>query len=162
VIVWDNTREELGVYGRFAAMREAKTRVCYTQDDDTLFTHHDELLAAYEDGVPTYVYGHYPEEGGFGDMPIPCGGALVPKDVAFAAIDRYLAVYPDDQAFRYYCDFAAGILYPEFKHVRLPFHIELSVAQLPDRICNQPESAGWKQLVADRARALRDGLVVAA
>jgi hypothetical protein len=161
VIVWDDTREELGVYGRFAAMREAKTRVCYTQDDDCLFRHHDELMAEYEDGVPTYVYGHYPEEGGFGDLPLACGGALIPKDVAFAAIDRYLAHYPHDEAFSYYCDFAAGLLYPRFKQVRLPFEIELSVAQRPDRICNTPGRAEMKQLVTERARALRDQKVAA-
>jgi hypothetical protein len=161
VIVWDNTREELGVYGRYAAMREAKTRVCYTQDDDCLFTHHDELMAAYEDGVPTYVYGHFPEEGGFGDLPLSCGGGLVPKDVAFDAIDRYLAHYPHDEAFSYFCDFAAGILYPRFKQVRLPFHIELPVAQEDGRICNRPETAAMKQLVTDRARALRDQAVAA-
>lgn len=162
VIVWDNTRTEWGVYGRFMAMREATTRVCYTQDDDTLFTHHEELMAAYQDGIPTYVYGHGDNDGGYGDLPLPCGGALVPKDVAFDAIDRYLAVYPHDRAFSLYCDFAAGLLYPEFVQVDLPFHIEMAVAQAPDRICNQPESAGWKQLVTDRARALRDGQVVAA
>jgi hypothetical protein len=162
VIVWDDTRPEHRVYGRFQAMREAKTRVCYTQDDDCLFTHHDELMAAYEDGIPTYVYGHYPEEGGFGDTPLPCGGALVPKDVAFAAHDRYLEHYPADEAFLLYCDFACGILYPRFKQVHLPFEIDLTVAQRPDRICNTPGTPAMKQLVADRSRALRDRTAVAA
>jgi hypothetical protein len=157
VIVWDNSRrEDLKIYGRFAAMKEAQTEVCYTQDDDCLFTRHDELLAAYEPGVPTYVYGHYPEEGGYGDLPLPCGGALIPKSVAFAAFDRYLALHSFDEAFCYEADFVVGPLYPTFKQVRLPFEIVMPVAQHPSRLCNQEWQADLKWELTERARAIRD------
>lgn len=163
VIVWDNSkRDDLKIYGRFAAMKEASNRVCYTQDDDCLFRDHDMLLAAYEPDVPTYVYGHYPEEGGYGDLPLPCGGALVPRDVAFAAFDRYLAQYPMDEAFLYEADFVVGPLYPTFKQVRLPFEIVMEVAQAPERLCNQPWQRDLKLELTERARAIRDADQVAA
>jgi hypothetical protein len=157
IIVWDNSeREDLKIYGRFAAMKEASNRVCYTQDDDCLFRHHDELLAAYQDGIPTYVYGHFPEEGGFGDLPLPCGGALIPKDVAFAAFDRYLERWPMDEAFCYEADFIVGPLYERFEQVRLPFEIVMDVAQHESRLCNQPFQAAMKLEMTNRARAIRD------
>jgi hypothetical protein len=157
VIVWDNSkREDLKIYGRFAAMREASNEVCYTQDDDCLFRHHADLLAEYEDGVPTYVYGHYPEEGGYGDLPLPCGGALVPRSVAFAAFDRYFEHWPEDEALHYEADFVVGPLYPTFKQVHLPFEIEMPVAQHASRLCNQPWQADLKLELTNRARAIRD------
>lgn len=163
VIVWDNSkRPDLKIYGRFAAMREAKHEVCYSQDDDCIFRHHDELMAEYEPGIPTYVYGHYPEEGGFGDLPLPCGGALIPKSVAFSAFDRYFAHWPEDEALHYEADFVVGPLYPTFKQVRLPFEIVYEVAQSPERLCNQPWQADLKLALTSRARAIRDGALAAA
>ena len=159
VIVWDNSKMgDYKIYGRFKAMELASNEVCYTQDDDCLFRYHDELMAEYEDGVPTYVYGHYPEEGGFGDLPLPCGGALVPKSVAFAAFERYLSVWPEDEAFYYEADFVVGPLYPTFKQVHLPFEINYSVAQHESRLCNQPWQAATKLELTTRARSIRDAV----
>lgn len=163
VIVWDNSqRQDLKIYGRFAAMREASNRVCYSQDDDCLFREHDALMAAYEDGVPTYVYGHYPEEGGFGDLPLPCGGALIPRDVAFAAFERYFAHWPEDEALHYEADFVVGPLFPTFRQVHLPFEIVMEVAQGPERLCNQPWQAAQKLELTNRSRAIRDRSLLAA
>ena len=163
IIVWDNSkREDLKIYGRFAAMREASNEVCYTQDDDCLFRHHDELMAEYEDGIPTYVYGHYPEEGGYGDLPLPCGGALIPRSVAFAAFDRYFEHYAHDDALNYEADFVVGPLYETFKQVHLPFEIVYDIAQAEERLCNQPWQRGLKEKMTNRARAIRDGALVAA
>ena len=163
VIVWDNSqRQDFKIYGRFMAMAEAKHEVCYTQDDDCLFRHHDELLDEYEEGVPTYVYGHYPAEGGYGDLPLPCGGALIPKSVAFAAFDRYFEHYPLDEGLMYEADFVVGPLYPAFKHVHLPFEINYDIAQGPERLCNQTWQADQKLEYTNRARAIRDGGLVPA
>ena len=159
VIVWDNSeREDLKVFGRYAVMREASNEVCYLQDDDCIFRDHDSLLAAYEDGVPTFVYAHHPEEGGFGDLPLTHGGGLVPRTEAFKAIDRYLEHYPEDQWFYYEADFIVGVLYETFRHVNLPYEINYAVAQSDERMCNQPWQDDMKLEITNRARAIRDGM----
>jgi hypothetical protein len=120
------------------------------------------LLHHYEPGVPTAVYAHGLTPAGYDDLPLVCGGALVPTSAPAEAAARYLQEWPCDDDYLYYCDFAIGVLYPVFKHVRLPFEIVLSVAQHPSRLVNQPFAAGMKQRVTERARAIRDRVAVAA
>jgi len=164
VIVWDNSErpQDLKVYGRFAAMAEAKHDVCYTQDDDCIFRDHDALMAEYEEDVPTYTYGHGDNDGGYGDLPLPPGGALVPKHVAFDAFARYIQEWPMDEGLLYEADFIIGVLYPRFRQVRLPFEIVMDVAQSPERLCNQPWQADLKREMTERARAIRDAAKVPA
>lgn len=166
VIVWDNSTRAVDykTMGRYAATWEAFTAVVYYQDDDVIVPEETQvaLLEQFEFGVPTCVYGHGDNDGGYGDLPLVCGGALIDQEMPWAAARRYLAHHPSDESFYYYCDFAIGILYPRFKQVFLPFNIELNVAQHPSRLCNQPWAADMKRLVTDRARAIRDAALVAA
>lgn len=164
VIVWNNKeREEKRTAGRYHATLEATTPVVWYQDDDVLVPKATQraLLAAYEPGLPTCVYGHGATPGGYDDLPLVCGGALVDRELPWRALNRYLDFHPADDAFLYYCDFAAGVLYEQFKHVRLPFDIELEVAQHESRLCNQPFAADMKATVTERARAIRDLKVAA-
>lgn len=162
VIVWDNSDpnvDDLMTAGRYAAMATAIHDVVYFQDDDTLFTRHAELMAAYEPGTVTAVYGHGENDGGYGDLPLVCGGALADRSVVAEAYARYDAAIGgewtrDDLA---YADFAVGVLVP-FKHVDLPFEINMPIAQHPSRLVNQPWAAEAKARVTARARAIRDGV----
>lgn len=160
VVVWDNSTapNDAKVAGRYSAIHQAKTPVVYFQDDDCIVppATQEALLEAYEPGVPTAVYAHGVTPAGYDDLPLVCGGALVDSHMPLNAAHRYLAVEPHDESFNYYCDFAIGVLYPLFKQVRLPFHIELPVAQHPSRLVNQPFAAEMKQTVTERARAIRD------
>jgi hypothetical protein len=161
VIVWDNSqRADLKTAGRYAAMLEAQHDVVYFQDDDTLFTHHQELCEAYEPGTITAVYAHYPEEGGYGDMPLVCGGALADKRAVMKTYLHFLSTDPTDED-NAYADFWVGILTPH-KQVRLPFEINYEIAQHPSRLCNQPWAADAKRRVTERARAIRDARLVRA
>lgn len=165
VVVWDNSeRDDMKTAGRFYAMAEASTDVVYFQDDDVLVPveTQEALLLAYEPGIPTCVYGHGETPGGYDDLPLYCGGALVDRGTARQAFNDYIAAYSRDEDFLYYCDFAVGVLYPIFKEVRLPFEIVMDVAQHPSRLCNQPFAAAMKQRVTERARAIRDRDEVAA
>lgn len=165
VVVWDNSKcGDMKTAGRYSATALARTAVVYYQDDDVIVPRQtqERLLHAYEPGVPTAVYGHGETPAGYGDLPLVCGGALVDRDMPTEAMNRYHAHHPADDDFLYYCDFAIGILYPAFKHVHLPFEIVLEVAQHPSRLCNQPFAAEMKQRVTERARAIRDGVLVAA
>lgn len=162
VIVWDNSiRDNRRIYSRFLAMAEADTEVCYTQDDDCLVPQSTQqaLLDAWEPGVIVSTYGHGDNEGGYGDLPLPCGGALYPVMESKMAIGAYMREYPgewgrDEDA---YCDFLVGVQVP-FKQLHLPFHIEMEIAQGPERLCNQPWAYPAKVRVTERARAIRDNL----
>jgi hypothetical protein len=163
VVVWDNS--ECGDYktaGRYMAMDVSDAEVVYFQDDDVIVpaTTQQALLDAYEPGVMVAVYGHGENDGGYGDLPLVCGGAIVDSETVREAYRRYFRHYPLDEDFLYYCDFAVGVLYPEFRQLHLPFHIELPVAQHPSRLCNQRWAADMKQRVTEQARQVRDMVAV--
>jgi hypothetical protein len=155
IIVWDNSvREDWKTAGRYMAMDEASNDVVYFQDDDTLFLHHDELMAAYEPGMVTAVYAHGEDDGGYGDVPLVGGGALADRSAVRPAWDSFLRTWQTDEDLAY-ADFYVGVLTP-FKHVDLPFLIDMEIAQHPSRLCNQPWAADAKRRVTERARAIRD------
>jgi hypothetical protein len=163
--VWNNLeRENKRTAGRYYATREAKTPVVYYQDDDVLVPRSTQmaLLDAYEPGIPTAVYAHGDTPGGYDDVMLVGAGALVPAATPWQALNRYLDFYPIDDGFHYDCDFIAGTLYPLVKQVRLPFEIELAVAQHHSRLCNQTFQEDLKFDVTQRARALRDMVKVRA
>ena len=158
VIVWDNSvRENHRILSRYIAMWEGDKDVCYAQDDDCLvpLSTQQALLDNYEPAI-TATYAHGNNDGGYGDLPMPPGGALYDRRAAEAAIDAYVHEYgPLGRDEESYADFIVGVQVP-FKQLHLPFHIEMSVAQHPSRLCNQPWAADAKARVTARARAIRD------
>lgn len=158
VIVWDNSREQdLKILGRYAGAQRADTEVVYFQDDDVVFRHHDELLAAYEPGMTTAVYGHGENEAGFGDLPLVGCGALAHRSQIDQAVSLYSDHFPVDDEFLYDCDFAVGVLVP-FKHVHLPFEIR-DIAHNGRRLADEPWQRETKLRVTNRARWIRDHVV---
>ncbi len=165
VLIWDNSvREDRKTAGRYWALLEETQAVVYFQDDDVLV--HPEtqeaLVAAYEPGVMVANWGHGQNPGGYDDLPLVGAGAIVDAVLPWLALDRYLEHWPLDDDFLYYCDFAAGALYESLRHLYLPFEINLSIAQHPSRLCNQPWAAQMKARVTDRARAIRASALVTA
>lgn len=82
VIIWDNSRrDDMKTAGRYHATLEADTPVVFYQDDDVVVPRNTQraLLRAYEPGVPTCVYGHGEATGGYHDLPLVCGGALIDR-----------------------------------------------------------------------------------
>lgn len=109
IIVWNNAeREDLGLYGRYAAIAEAKHDIIVTQDDDVRVTCWPQLLLAYQPGVLTV---NYPEPW---DIPWVARGAIFDRELPAAAFARYFAAgWPDDDLFqRYICDAVFGLLTP--------------------------------------------------
>lgn len=159
VLVWDNSvQDDWKCAGRYKAAELAETDVVFFQDDDVLVPEHTqfELLAEYEPGVCVANWGHGDNPDGYDDLPLVCGGGIVDKSLCVDAIQRYAAHWPLDDAFRYEADFVVGVLYPAFRHLRLPFHIDLRIAQHPSRLCNQPFQKALKLEITERARAIRD------
>lgn len=158
VVVWDNSQcEDLKTYGRHHAELFCKHDVVYHQDDDLLFRDFDGLLAAYRPGritanmpSPWYEEMGYPEK-----RQVMLGaGSLIDKGLAEAAFNRYLAVYPFDDDFLTYCDCIAGALIPSHR-VDLGYEI-LPQASAPGRISTMPGCWERKQMMDDRAFAIRD------
>jgi hypothetical protein len=161
VVIWDNSqREDWKTAGRYAVLSEALHDVVYFQDDDVIVPQETQhaLLDAYEPGVMVAVYAHGENHGGYDDLPLVCGGAIVDRDIPWPALRRYLEHYPRDDGFLYEADFVAGVLYPEFRHLHLPFEINMPVAQHPSRLCNQPWQRDLKLKITNQARRVRDGL----
>lgn len=166
VEVWDNsqTGNDLKTAGRYMAAECADTEVVYFQDDDVIVPAATQwaLLEAYEPGVVVANWGHGDNADGYDDLPLVCGGAILDRSLCRDAILRYARHQPLDDWFLYDADFAVGVLYPAFRHVHLPFDIDLEIAQHPSRLCNQPWQREAKRTITDRARAIRDGVRAAA
>lgn len=159
VVVWDNSAsDDHKTAGRYWALFEATSQAVYFQDDDVIVPPATQtaLLDAYEPGVMVANWGHGDNPDGYQDLPLVCGGAIVDQDLPWRALNRYLEHWPEDDAFEYESDFVAGVLYPSFRHLRLPFQIELEVAQHETRLCNQPWQRDLKLEITNRARAIRD------
>lgn len=164
VIVWDNSKaaRDWKCAGRYVAAIEAETEVVYFQDDDVLVPAETQqaLVNAYRPGVMVANWGHGSDPDGYDDLPLVGTGAIVDRRLPLHALDRYLQEWPNDDAFCYEADFIAGALYPVFKHVYLPFEINLKIAQHPSRLCNQPWQRELKRRITNRAREIRDGALV--
>jgi hypothetical protein len=140
VLVWDNSvRPDRKTAGRYWALDLGTRHVVYFQDDDVIVPADTQrrLVQEYMPGVVIANYGHGENDGGYGDLPLVCGGAVLDCDLPWAAANRYFEHYPLDEDF-------------------LPFEIEMPVAQHPSRLCNQPWAADMKLRVTEQARQVRD------
>lgn len=157
VVVWNGSEryERPGTYGRYLVMREAKHDIVYLQDDDCVFRHHDNLMAAYAPGRITAVYGHGDTPDGLEDVALVHGGALVDRHVSATAFARYLERWPVDNGFYREADMIHGTLCPSVQ-IDLPYEIRMRIAQHPSRMCNQTWQRDLKHEITGRARAVRD------
>lgn len=153
LIVWNNAeREDLGAYGRYAAIAEAKHDVIYTQDDDVIVGDIRALLVAYEPGTMTI---NHPFGKGFPlDIPWNGKGGVFHRDLPGAAFARYLDKYPFDRYFTHHvCDGVVGLFAP-IKALDVG-HTSLPAAISPGRIST---TAGWyeerRPEILRRCRAL--------
>lgn len=160
VVVWDNSVDAFDAKcaGRYFAALKATTDIVIFQDDDVIVPRETQeaLLAAYEPGVMVANWGHGGDADGYDDLPLVGCGAVCDRFLPWRTMARYLAVWPLDEAFMYEADFVAGILYDRFEHLHLPYEIDLSIAQHPSRLCNQPFQRDLKYEITKRARAIRD------
>lgn len=166
VEVWDNSQAaiDLKTAGRYMAANNADTEIVYFQDDDVTVPPETQqaLLDAYEPGVVVANWGHGDNPDGYDDLPLVGGGAILDRQLFRDAILRYAEHQPLDDWFLYDADFAIGVLYPSFRHLHLPFEIDLAIARHPSRLCNQPWQREAKRTITERAREIRDRVRAAA
>lgn len=160
VVIWNNAERErdLKTYGRYVAFGEVSNDVVYTQDDDVIFTAHDELLAAWEPGkVVTNMDRPWIEACGYDDMIMTGAGSLIPRELPGELFPRYLSVHPEDDEFLIESDFVFGTLaWPLSKVVDLGYEAR-SFSDDADRLYTQPWQPALKRKVRDQALAVRDG-----
>lgn len=157
VVVWNGRerQERPGTYGRYLAMAEARNSVIYLQDDDCIFREHDAILAAYEPGMLSAVYGHGENPDGLEDVALVHGGAVVDRYSSFEALARYRAVWPADEGFYREADMIHGTLCPSVQ-LDLPYEIRWDIIDRRDRMSDQPWQRDLKHEITNRARQVRD------
>lgn len=155
IVVWDNSkRRDLGIYGRYAAIEEAKHDIIYTQDDDLIVACHDQLADQFQQLAKTGGPGllcNYPEPW---DIPWVARGALFHRDLPERAFARYSTRFVRDYFFTHKaCDGIFTLLTPsmvvDYGSEDLPHGF------WPNRVSTTP---GWyehhRPLIQERVRSL--------
>jgi glycosyltransferase involved in cell wall biosynthesis len=156
VILWDNSKREHNykVFGRYAAIRESSNPVIYWQDDDVIFTAHEELLNAYNPGrLVCNMDDPWIEACGYaGLVGMQGAGSICDSDIPERIFRRYLLEHPYDHEFLTEADFVFGTLVP-FDVVDLGYQAR-PFADDADRLYQQPGQHDAKWRMIERCRAL--------
>jgi hypothetical protein len=161
IVVWDNSEKdrEWRCYGRYLAVAETDKPVIYFQDDDLIFTAHQEILEQFRPDrmvvnmpSPWYEVAEYDKLG----QALVGAGSLVPRGLPFPALRRYLSVYPCDELFLNYADVVVGMLTP-FERVDLGYEV-LDYASAPGRIWTTPGALDRKRTMQQRVMAMREAV----
>ena len=151
-IIWDNSKtdHDYKIFGRYAAIPDAKHAVVYWQDDDVIFTKHKELLTAYQPGVAianmddAWVIG-----AGYGeDTRLFGAGSLCDAHLPAEIFGKYLEQHPWDDDLLVECDFAFGTLVNSFR-VDLGYEVR-EFADNADRLYQQPGQTERKRRMINR------------
>jgi hypothetical protein len=151
VVVWNNAkRDDLGIYGRYAAIAEARHDVIVSQDDDVIVTCWPEILRSYEPGVLTVNYAEP------WDIPWPSVGSIFDRDLPERAFALYESSFPRDRMFTHQtCDAVFALLTEQVK-VIYHGHENLPHGFAEGRVSTTP---GWytgpRAEVMVRCRSLR-------
>jgi hypothetical protein len=159
VVVWDNSEQgDACVYGRYAAIYEAKHPVIYVQDDDCVLAPEsiETLLAAYEPGkivanMPERFRPHYP------DSCLVGFGALFDRALPEASFKRFRLTSGTgwlSDGFTRTCDVVFTALTPRVL-VDVPYE-DREFASAPNRMWKQPGHHGERVRMLDLARQVRD------
>lgn len=147
----DGGQEDLGVYGRYAALDYAAYGAVFTQDDDCVLPPGSlqAIVAAYEPGVltanmPAGFRSHYY------DSCLVGFGAIFDRELPEQAFEQYGAGHEQRP------DVVFSALTPR-KLIDVPYR-NLPWATGADRAYRQPGHTRERQAVLRRARRIRDGL----
>jgi hypothetical protein len=172
VVVWDNSKEpeDQGTYGRSLATLRARHPVVYSQDDDIVHTPQNQrtIVGAYEPRIltgcmwPEWSAGARQQgiEGGYDDLVFAGAGSVYDAATVHWAAAKYTDVFPFDDWFRLWADTIIGVIAPT-KQLDVRFEA-LPHAEAPNRMCNLPDAAAEKKRAIERAREVRDRLLVPA
>jgi hypothetical protein len=157
VVVWNNMqREDLGVYGRYAAIEEARHPIIYVQDDDCALppVSITELHDRYKPGfltanMPQRFRKFYP------DLALVGFGAIFDRDLPGQAFARFAQAWPDYDPglMRRRADVIFAALTPH-RFVDVTY-ANLKYATAGNRSYRQPGHTEERQRVLRDARSVR-------
>lgn len=161
VIVWDNSRRprDWFTYGRYKALGEAKTRVCFFQDDDVIVSPAQQraLLDLYKPGVylTNQAANHNPPE--FSELTLPGWGSLTDTILPDDVFERWIrAGHTLSHDLMYVgCDIVFSLLTPHRETVDLGQN-HLPYAFADDRLHRTPEWQGLKPWFYQEALRVRN------
>lgn len=156
IVIWDNSqRHDQKIFGRYAAIPEARNEIIYFQDDDVIFTEHEQLLAEYEPGkIVASMDAAWVEAGRYHNLVLMGAGSLCQRDLPAQYLGRYLDNFPADDLFLYECDPILGTLAP-WKRVDLGYKVRDDIFRDgTNRLCDQPWQEEWKWRAIRRAERI--------
>lgn len=157
IVVWDNSKSDYDykIFGRYAAIPEAKHSVVYWQDDDVIFREHAELMRRYQPGVAIVNMDEAWVQGaGYGNHTALFGaGSLCDAHLPHEVFSKYLEQHPWDDDLLVECDFAFGTLVNWFR-VDLGYDVR-EFADNPDRLYQQPGQTERKWRMINRCLEMR-------
>lgn len=139
VVVWDNSKadHDYKIFGRYAAIPEARHSVVYWQDDDVIFERHKELMVHYQPGVAICNMDQAWIQGaGYEHNVLFGAGSLCDAWLPNQIFGRYLEQHPWDDDVLVEADFCFGTLVNWFR-VDLGYRVR-EFADNPDRLYLQP------------------------
>lgn len=159
IVIWNNQLEQnLGPYGKYAAIKQARHAVIFVQDDDVLLPPEsiEELISAYEPGrvvanMPAPFRPHYPDSAMVGF------GAIFDRDLPNEAFERLFTatrVTRDDPLFLRESCRAFTVLTPRVL-VDVPKR-DLPWATDANRLWKQPNHIWMRDRMLSLARQVRD------
>lgn len=157
IVIWDNSeRDDLFVYGRYAAIAEAKHDIIYVQDDDVILPPEslDLLIAAYATGIIT---ANMPERflPYYTDSCLVGFGSVFDRELPGNAFGRFgsKSIVRYENRFKRACDVVFTAMTP-FKSLDLPY-TQLSYATGSDRMYQQPGHSKERADMLEEARSCK-------
>ncbi len=118
IVIWDNSKRNIALAGRFEAAKLASNDVIYTQDDDCLIHNIDSLIQMFDEehlicNITPFHYNLYRHlTVGRGEITLLGWGSI--WDRRWVDFSRYLEFYPADERFMIEADriFTASLQRP--------------------------------------------------
>ncbi len=165
VIVWDNSAGgDYGTWGRYLATNGTDIKYVYSQDDDIIHSHENQLaiVQAYE---PRTLTGCMWEEwsngarkqgiqNGYDDLVFAGSGSVYDASLPHQSAALYTEMYPVDEFFLLWADTILGIISPS-KQLDLRFS-EMDYAEADNRMANMENAVELKTQAIMRGRQIRD------
>lgn len=151
VIVWDNSKSDYDykIFGRYAAIPQARHSVVYWQDDDVIFANHKALLDNYQPGVAiANMDDAWIRGAGYEHTALFGAGSLCDAHLPQEIFSKYFEQHPWDDDVLVEADFIFGTL---VNWVRADFGYAVrEFADAPDRLYLQPGQTERKRRMINR------------